>query len=77
MITELADSPDADVAQLLGRHRPHQAGQGSGTGTAEGKTAGRGQQAAGKTTAQALTGEAKGEECCVEVGKKAEDHRMK
>ena len=32
MITELADSPDADVGQLLGRHRPHQTGGGGGGG---------------------------------------------
>ena len=65
MITELADSPDADVAQLLGRHRPPQAGQSAGAAGqsvggpgqslgADGKTVGRGQ---GKMAAQALTGE--------------------
>ena len=74
MITELADSPDADVAQLLGRHRPQEPGQSGGAagqsaggagqslGT-DGKMAGR----QGKMVAQALTGERereRGREIC-------------
>ena len=73
MITELTDSPDADVGQLLGRHRPHQTGgqsggaggqSGGGGGGDGGKSAGRGGQQAAKATSQALTGE-RGEFLCI------------
>lgn len=69
MITDLAESPDADVNQLLGRYRPHhgqaQSQSQSGQSQDGGKTAHVQQrqqagQAFAKAALQALTGEGRG-----------------